>query len=69
MKLKRFSFLVLVLSLFSGNMKAQFVTVKVDEPTAVIQPTMWGIFFEDINLAADGGLYAELFSLQAEGYR
>ncbi len=21
---------------------------------------MWGIFFEDINLAADGGLYAEL---------
>ncbi len=25
-----------------------------------IQPTMWGIFFEDINMAADGGLYAEL---------
>ncbi|MGN0233739.1 MAG: alpha-L-arabinofuranosidase C-terminal domain-containing protein [Bacteroidaceae bacterium] len=26
----------------------------------VIQPTMYGIFFEDINYAADGGLYAEL---------
>ncbi|KOS08269.1 alpha-L-arabinofuranosidase [Flavobacterium akiainvivens] len=25
-----------------------------------IQPTMYGIFFEDINLGADGGLYAEL---------
>lgn len=25
-----------------------------------IQPTMYGIFFEDINFAADGGLYAEL---------
>ena len=27
---------------------------------APIQPTMYGIFFEDINYAADGGLYAEL---------
>lgn len=25
-----------------------------------VQPTMWGIFFEDINLGADGGIYAEL---------
>lgn len=29
-------------------------------PVAKIQPTMYGIFFEDINFAADGGLYAEL---------
>lgn len=29
-------------------------------PIANIQPTMYGIFFEDINFAADGGLYAEL---------
>lgn len=27
---------------------------------AMIQPTMYGMFFEDINYAADGGLYAEL---------
>lgn len=27
---------------------------------APIQPTMYGLFFEDINFAADGGLYAEL---------
>jgi alpha-L-arabinofuranosidase len=35
-------------------------TVKANEIKGVIQPTMWGIFFEDINLAADGGVYAEL---------
>jgi alpha-L-arabinofuranosidase len=34
--------------------------VAVDKPAAEVQPTMWGIFFEDINLGADGGLYAEL---------
>ncbi|MBS1665330.1 MAG: alpha-L-arabinofuranosidase [Bacteroidetes bacterium] len=39
---------------------AQELSVRVDKPGAVIQPTMWGIFFEDINMAADGGLYAEL---------
>lgn len=29
-------------------------------PIAKIQPTMYGIFFEDINFSADGGLYAEM---------
>lgn len=33
--------------------------IRADKPGAVIQPTMYGIFFEDINFAADGGLYAE----------
>ncbi len=36
------------------------MTVHVDKPVAEIQPTMYGIFIEDINFAADGGLYAEL---------
>jgi alpha-L-arabinofuranosidase len=36
------------------------LTVHADRPISEIQPTMWGIFFEDINFAADGGLYAEL---------
>src|SRR5512146_859707 len=35
-------------------------TVQADKPGAKINPAMWGIFFEDINLGADGGLYAEL---------
>lgn len=36
------------------------LTVNADKPVAEIQPTMWGIFFEDINFGADGGIYAEL---------
>lgn len=38
----------------------QVMTVDVSKPKAKIQPTMYGIFFEDINFGADGGLYAEL---------
>ncbi len=36
------------------------LTVHADKPGAKISPTMYGIFFEDINFGADGGLYAEL---------
>ncbi len=39
---------------------SQSIKIDVDKPTAKIQPSMWGIFFEDINFAADGGLYAEM---------
>ncbi|MBR1686916.1 MAG: carbohydrate binding domain-containing protein [Prevotella sp.] len=34
--------------------------VNTKKPGAPIQPTMYGLFFEDINYAADGGLYGEL---------
>jgi alpha-L-arabinofuranosidase len=48
--------------LFSIVSHAQTVNVRVDaqNPGAEIQTTMYGIFFEDINFGADGGLYAEL---------
>ena len=36
------------------------LVVRADQPGAKISPTMYGIFFEDINFGADGGLYAEL---------
>ena len=32
--------------------------IRVNRPGAEIQPTMYGIFIEDINFAADGGMYA-----------
>jgi alpha-N-arabinofuranosidase len=48
------------LLLLSSISFAQTLTVQVTSPKAVVQPTMWGIFFEDINFSADGGLYAEL---------
>ncbi len=35
------------------------ITVQVDRPGASISPILNGIFFEDINFAADGGLYPE----------
>lgn len=35
-------------------------TIQADKIKAQVQPTMYGIFFEDINMAADGGVYAEL---------
>ncbi len=36
------------------------IIVQADQPGPKINPAMWGIFFEDINFGADGGLYAEL---------
>jgi alpha-L-arabinofuranosidase len=36
------------------------LTLDVSKPDISISPTHYGIFFEDINHAADGGLYAEL---------
>ena len=53
--------LALVMSILSmAQSKTSVITIKADKPYTEIQPTMWGIFFEDINLAADGGVYAEL---------
>src|ERR1051326_6531525 len=52
---------VITTFLFITSLYAQHtLVVKVNEPKAEIQPTMWGVFFEDINLGADGGIYAEL---------
>lgn len=45
------------LSAFAATNDLVLKTNKVGAP---IQPTMYGIFFEDINYGADGGLYAEL---------
>src|SRR6516164_6463404 len=39
---------------------AASIEVQVDKPGHRIAPTLWGIFFEDINLSADGGIYPEL---------
>jgi alpha-N-arabinofuranosidase len=36
------------------------ITIQTGRPGARINRAMWGIFFEDINFGADGGLYAEL---------
>ena len=40
--------------------KAAVINVDAAHPGAAISPGMFGIFFEDINFGADGGLYPEL---------
>jgi alpha-L-arabinofuranosidase len=38
----------------------QKIEIDATKPLVPIQSTMYGVFFEDINFGADGGLYAEL---------
>ena len=59
--MKRLLLTILSLSA-AASLSAQTLQMKVNvnKPGAEIQPTMYGIFIEDINFAADGGLYAEL---------
>lgn len=40
--------------------KQQALRIDLTAKGAPVSPTMWGVFFEDINLGADGGIYAEL---------
>ena len=57
----------IVASTFTGTLlsataqkNSNVINVNAGKITTTIQPTMWGVFFEDINMGADGGLYAEL---------
>ncbi|MBQ0046763.1 MAG: carbohydrate binding domain-containing protein [Prevotellaceae bacterium] len=59
--MKKLSSLLAALAV-AGSMSAQTHTFDVNtaKAGAPIPKTMYGIFFEDINYAADGGLYGEL---------
>lgn len=57
--MKRIILLLFVVGI--GHAHAQRkLTVYANKVVAPISPAMWGIFFEDINFGADGGLYAEM---------
>jgi alpha-L-arabinofuranosidase len=45
---------------FGTHAQSNNITVQVDKPRAAVSPNQFGIFFEDINFGADGGIYAEL---------
>lgn len=47
-------------SLLGAYAQTHTFDVNTKKVGAKVQPTMYGIFFEDINYAADGGLYGEL---------
>jgi len=56
-----FIILVVFLGAFAQGVFAQAsLTVDVDKPSHAASRTLWGVFFEDINLSADGGIYPEL---------
>jgi alpha-N-arabinofuranosidase len=50
----------LMLNGFYANAQITTLEVNTSKTITKIQPTMYGVFFEDINFAADGGLYAEM---------
>jgi len=54
------TFLFVLFCFMSFAQNKTVLNIQTDTPIADIQPTMWGIFFEDINMGADGGIYAEL---------
>ncbi|MFZ1936593.1 MAG: alpha-L-arabinofuranosidase C-terminal domain-containing protein [Thermoguttaceae bacterium] len=56
----RFVLLAALMAAVGSARAAATITVQTDQPGAPINHGMWGVFFEDINLGADGGLYAEL---------
>src|SRR5471032_2088811 len=60
MKLKNYFAAAFLAAAISTNAQPAKISVAVDQPGRKISPTLWGIFFEDINLSADGGLYPEL---------
>lgn len=64
--MKKTFLLVVLFPVLNSSLHAQKaspvneVVIQVNKPVTAISPSMWGIFFEDINFGADGGLYAEL---------
>jgi alpha-L-arabinofuranosidase len=52
--------LLLACNFASYSQNTHVLTVSANKPKGEVQPTMWGIFFEDINFGADGGIYAEM---------
>ena len=59
MKMRNLS-LALALAASLSAQAQHVMDVQTQKLGAPVQSTMYGIFFEDINYAADGGLYAEL---------
>jgi alpha-L-arabinofuranosidase len=60
--MRKIFLLLITCNLIAANrlLAQRKLTIDASKSIATVQPTMWGVFFEDINFAADGGLYAEL---------
>ena len=60
MKIKFITGALALASSLTLSAQSHVMEVNTKKVGAPIQPTMYGLFFEDINYAADGGLYGEL---------
>ena len=60
LKLNLIAAILLSGSICASAQTVNSMSINLKKTGAPIQPTMYGIFFEDINFAADGGLYCEL---------
>jgi hypothetical protein len=59
--IRKSGFWVIFVMLTAMQLSAQVkLSIDLNNTGARISPVHYGVFFEDINLAADGGLYAEL---------
>ncbi|MFD2526765.1 alpha-L-arabinofuranosidase C-terminal domain-containing protein [Flavihumibacter stibioxidans] len=61
--MNKLSLSLVMAAMLGGSLQAQQgndIVVNAAKKIAPVQSTMWGVFFEDINLGADGGMYAEL---------
>ena len=57
---KLLSCIIAASSMLGAYAQTHTFDVNTKKVGAAVQPTMYGIFFEDISYAADGGLYGEL---------
>jgi alpha-L-arabinofuranosidase len=51
---------VVSLALCQAALAQSRISVQLDKTDHSVSPTLWGIFFEDINHSTDGGIYPEL---------
>ncbi|MCF7730387.1 MAG: DUF1080 domain-containing protein [Akkermansiaceae bacterium] len=49
----------------AASAESAAITVAADQAGVKVSPTLWGIFYEEINHAGDGGIYAELVQNRA----
>jgi alpha-N-arabinofuranosidase len=64
MKIKQITLTIIAILAFTQvqvmAQQKKTIDVNPNQLIAAVQPEMWGVFFEDINMGADGGIYAEL---------
>ncbi|MEY4386385.1 MAG: hypothetical protein RLY20_1668 [Verrucomicrobiota bacterium] len=60
MKLTQYLATAILAATLTSNAQPAKISIEAAHPAHDISPTLWGIFFEDINLSADGGIYPEL---------